>query len=242
MNQHSGLSRGAAAILGIFIMLGLLALGYLLADGAIRYKEYERTVVVKGLSEKEYPADTVIWPIQFSVASNQLEQLYGDIQARTGKIQSFLLRTGILASEITLSAPAITDKSAQQYGGGQRAPFRYTAVQTVTVYSVKVDQVRQLMNQISVLGKEGIVFIGNNYDALPEYLFGRLNEIKPVMIEEATTNARAVAAKFAEDSNSRLGKIKSARQGQFSISERDRNNPHIKKIRVVSTVEYYLSD
>jgi hypothetical protein len=51
-----------------------------------------------------------------------------------------------------------------------------------------------------------------------------------------------VALKFAEDSKSRLGKIKQASQGQFSITSRDRNNPHIKKIRVVSTVEYYLSD
>ena len=62
------------------------------------------------------------------------------------------------------------------------------------------------------------------------------------MIEEATTKAREVAIKFAQDSGSRVGKIKRARQGQFSISDRDRNNPHIKRIRVVSTIEYYLSD
>ena len=66
--------------------------------------------------------------------------------------------------------------------------------------------------------------------------------IKPAMIEEATRNAREVAEKFATDSKSRLGKIKTASQGQFSIDNRDSNTPHIKKIRVVSTVEYYLSD
>jgi hypothetical protein len=62
------------------------------------------------------------------------------------------------------------------------------------------------------------------------------------MVEEATTKARKVAEKFAKDSNSKLGKIKRATQGQFSINNRDKNNPHIKKIRVVSTIEYYLSD
>ncbi len=62
------------------------------------------------------------------------------------------------------------------------------------------------------------------------------------MVEEATMKAREVAKKFAKDSNSSLGKIKGATQGQFSISPRDRHNPHIKKIRVVSTVEYYFSD
>lgn len=62
------------------------------------------------------------------------------------------------------------------------------------------------------------------------------------MIEEATRNARKVAQKFAEDSNSRLGKIKSASQGQFSLEPRDANTPHIKAVRVVATVEYYLAD
>ena len=98
------------------------------------------------------------------------------------------------------------------------------------------------MSGLSELGKRGIVFTGGDYQYKTEYLFSRLNEIKPEMIQEATTKAREVAIKFAEDSQSRLGKIKKASQGQFSINPRDKNNPHIKKIRVVSTVEYYLSD
>lgn len=98
------------------------------------------------------------------------------------------------------------------------------------------------MSRLSELGKEGIVFTGGNYGSQPEYLFTRLNDVKPEMIEEATRKAREVAEKFATDSESKLGKIKRASQGQFSISTRDRNNPHIKKVRVVSTVEYYLSD
>ena len=98
------------------------------------------------------------------------------------------------------------------------------------------------MSSLSELGQQGIVFTGDNYQSQTEYIFTRLNEIKPEMIEQATRKAREVAVKFASDSDSKLGKIKSASQGQFSISERDKNNPHIKKIRVVSTVVYYLSD
>jgi hypothetical protein len=62
------------------------------------------------------------------------------------------------------------------------------------------------------------------------------------MIQQATEKAREVAQKFASDSNSTLGKIKSARQGQFTISDRDSNSPHIKRVRVVSSLEYYLVD
>ena len=74
------------------------------------------------------------------------------------------------------------------------------------------------------------------------YEFTGLNDIKPDMIEESTKNARATAEKFAKDSDSELGKIKKASQGQFSIEDRDANTPHIKRIRVVSTVEYYIED
>ena len=235
-------NTSGAFLLGLFVCLGLLGLGYVLGGSAIKFKEYERTVTVKGLSEREYDADIVIWPIQFTEASNELEALYGALDTSSGKIKAFLRANGIDAGDITLSAPAITDKSAQQYGNTPVGQFRYTAQQTVTVYSRQIAAVRNVMSKLSELGKQGIVITRGDYQAQTEYLFTRLNEVKPEMIEEATKKAREVAGKFAEDSASTLGKIKRASQGQFSITARDNNNPHIKKVRVVSSVEYYLSD
>ncbi|MBD8513538.1 SIMPL domain-containing protein [Photobacterium sp. WH77] len=230
------------AVLGVCILLGLTLLGYLLGHAALTYKQLDRSVTVKGLSEREYPADIVIWPIQYNVASNDLTELYQMLDGQTSQIRSYLRGNGIDVDEISVSTPAITDKSAQQYGSDVQAQYRYTAMQTVTVYSTHIDTVRNVMGSLSELGKQGIVFTGDAYQTQTEYLFTRLNAIKPEMIEEATRNAREVAQKFASDSDSTLGKIRKATQGQFSISARDKNNPHIKKIRVVSTVEYYLSD
>lgn len=229
----------SSIILGFSLIIGLSLFGYLLANAAIRFKEYERTVTVKGLAEREMPADIVIWPIEFTVASNDLNHLYQQIEQQKNKIESYLRESGIKPDEISFSTPAITDKSAQQYGQ-TRAAFRFSAIQNVTVYSRNLDAVFKVMRGLSALGKQGIVFTGNQYQT--DYLFNRLSEIKPAMVEEATLKAREVAEKFAKDSNSQLGKIKHASQGQFSIRARDKNNPHIKKIRVVSTVTYYLSD
>lgn len=235
-------NRTSAFILGAFLLFGLSALGYLLGNAIVQYKQYDRSVTVKGLSEREYDADIAIWPIQFTAAGNDLETLYSSIEGNTAKIKKFLGKNGIRLEEITFSSPAITDKFAQQYGNSAQPAFRYTALQTVTVYSKNINAVRSVMSSLSELGKEGIVFTGGNYQSQTEYIFSKLNEIKPEMIEEATRKAREVAEKFASDSKSRLGKIKRASQGQFSISARDKNNTHIKKLRVVSTVEYYLSD
>ncbi|MCV6610626.1 MAG: SIMPL domain-containing protein [Amphritea sp.] len=230
-----------AALLGACLIVGLAVLGYLLGQAVIDYREYERSVTVKGLSEREYPANIVIWPIRFTVASNDLNQLYTELDRSESAIQRFLSGNGIDAGEISTNQPKLTDKDAQNWGDNQ-AQFRYTADQTVTVYSGNIDKVRGVMSQLSQLGRQGIVLSGNEYQTNPEYLFTRLNDVKPDMVEEATRNAREVAQKFAEDSQSSLGRIKRASQGHFSISPRDNNTPHIKKVRVVSTVEYYLAD
>lgn len=228
-------------VLGVFICLGLAALGFLIGSSLIKFKEYERTVTVKGLSEREFPADIVLWPIQFSVAENDITKLYESVEKNSYEIVSFLNANGFTDSEFSASPPRIDDKLAQGYEKS-KIEFRYYATQTITVYSNNIDSVRTTMNQLAELGKKGIVLTDGGYQNTTEYLFTQLNEIKPVMIEEATTQAREVARKFAKDSDSRLGKIKKASQGQFTINDRDKNNPHIKKIRVVSTIEYYLSD
>ena len=235
-------SKASALILGLSILFGLAILGYLLGDAALTVKGLERSVKVKGLSEREYPADIVIWPVQFIAADNDLQNLYQTLEESTNKITSFLKKHRINASDISGNPPAITDKSAQRYGNSAPAQFRFSAVQTVTVYSHDIDTVRLAMGALAELGKEGIAFNSDGYDARPEYLFTRLNDVKPAMVEEATRKARAVALKFAQDSQSKLGKIKRASQGQFSISARDKCTPHMKRVRVVSTVEYYLSD
>jgi hypothetical protein len=227
-------------ILGLLICLGLSALGWLLGSSAIRFKEYERTVSVKGLSEREQPADIAIWPIQFTRANNDLTLLYAQLEADANEIRAFLGSAGFEDGEITVSPPAVTDKLAQSYESNVQ--FRYGANQTITVYTGKVEAVRKAANRLAELGRKGIAFSGEGYENKTEYIYTKLNDIKPAMIEEATQKAREVALKFAQDSNSRLGKIRSANQGQFSIEDRDKNTPYVKKIRVVSTVEYYLSD
>jgi hypothetical protein len=232
----------SSLLLGALVGTGLVLLGYLLGHSAIRFKEYERVVNVKGLSEREVPADIAVWPIRFTDASDQLAPLYAKLEADTQKVLAFLAEKGFEQQEITVNAPTVVDKLAQEYGGAGNIQLRFTGSQTITIYSSKVEQVRSAQNAVVELGRKGIALGGADYRQPTEFLFTRLNEIKPQMIEEATRNAREVAKKFAADSNSVLGKIRSANQGQFSVSDRDSNTPHIKNVRVVSTIEYYLSD
>lgn len=239
MNEQSSKSM---VILGAFLFAGLVALGLLLGQGAMRVKSLERTVAVKGLSEREVPADVAIWPLTFREASNDLNALFETIQRKNALIAEFLAGHGIANEAITISPPAVTDRHAQAYGDTSNIVYRYSGGSTVTVYTNDVETVRNAMKDVISLGKKGVALSGEEYQNQTQFVFSGLAELKPAMIEEATKNARAVAEKFAADSESRLGKIKSASQGQFSIENRDSTTPHIKKVRVVSTVEYYLAD
>lgn len=223
----------AAFVLGAFICLGLILLGYLTAGSITKIKALNRTVEVKGLSEREVPANIAIWPIKF---------LFSTIQRKNAVIIEFLKKHGFKENEIFTAAPAVIDKQAQEYAETQISKYRYSGSSTITVYTENVDLVRITMQKLVELGKLGIAITGETYESKTQFIFTKLNDIKPAMIEEATKNAREVAEKFAQDSKSKLGKIKSALQGQFSIDDRDSNTPYIKKVRVVSTIEYYLTD
>ncbi|RRS10549.1 MULTISPECIES: SIMPL domain-containing protein [unclassified Pseudoalteromonas] len=226
-----------AALLSLAVVIS----SWLIKDTIIAVKGMERTVSVKGLSEQEVKADTVIWPVFYRDADNDLETLVERTEKKNAAIRAFLTLQGFDASELSVSAPSITDKYAQEYGQNNQG-FRYVAKAGVTVYSNNPDKVSQALGQLNELAKQGIAITKDDYQNRVEYLFTGLNDIKPEMVQEATQKAREVAVKFAKDSDSVLGKIKSARQGQFSIRDRDSNTPQIKIVRVVTSVEYYLSD
>ncbi|HEX9707828.1 MAG TPA: SIMPL domain-containing protein [Steroidobacteraceae bacterium] len=229
-------------VLAASLLLGFIALGWLVGHAAVKVKRLERTVAVKGLSEREVPADIAIWPLTYQEASNDLNALFGGLQRKNAQIIEFLAGHGIARDAISVAAPTVNDLYAQSYGDKSNIVYRYTANSTVTVYSSDVEAVRKAMRDVIALGKQGVALSGEGYQNQTQFEFSGLARLKPEMIEEATKNARSVAEKFAEDSESRLGKIRSAQQGQFSIENRDSTTPHIKKVRVVSTVEYYLAD
>ena len=151
----------------------------------------------------------------------------------------FLENNGIEKEEISIAPPEVIDMQAERYVD-RNVAYRYNATSVITVTSKNVDRVRKLMSGQAELLKQGIAITGGDYKYNVSYEFTGLNEVKPKMIEEATKNARAAAEKFAKDSDSELGKIRNASQGQFSISDRDAYTPYIKSVRVVTTVNYYL--
>ena len=223
------------------LAIGLIILGTQIQKGINNFVEKDRIVTVKGLAEMEVPANKVTWPLMYKEVGNDLTALYNRINATNTAIVEFLKKKGITEEEISINAPEIIDMQAERYVGENKT-YRYNVTTVITVTSAKVDLVRSLISEQSELLKQGIAITGGDYRYQIQYDYTSLNEIKPKMIEEATKNAREAALKFAKDSDSELWKIRRASQWQFSFDNRDANTPYIKRIRVVTTIDYLLED
>lgn len=231
---------GEALLLAIGIFLG----GRSIKQGIVQFKEMDRTVTAKGLSEKEVKADKATWPLKFKELGNDPSELYDRIERNTQTVVNFLKSNGVKNEEISLAPPTLVDQQANMSYSSETVRYRYKANCVVTVVSKDVDLVRKLVSRQTELMRQGVTIVGNEYDegSGVTYEFTGLNDIKPEMIAEATKNARKTAERFAEDSESELGKIRTADQGQFSIENRDNNTPWLKNVRIVTTVVYYLKD
>lgn len=225
----------------VILAIGMVLLGLMIRGGINDVKDKERIVTVKGLAEMEVPADKVTWPLMYKDIGNDLPALYMNMEKKNQAIVSFLKSNGVTDEEISVAPSEIIDMKAERYSN-ENVTYRYNATSVITVTSRNVDKVRKLMSEQTELLKQGIAITGGDYRYNVSYEFTGLNDIKPQMIEEATKNARAAGEKFAKDSDSKLGKIRNASQGQFSISDRDGNTPYIKSVRVVTTVTYYLKN
>lgn len=223
------------------IAVGIIILGLSIKGGMDNFTEKDRKVTVKGLAEQEVKADKVTWPIVSKELGNDLPELYDRIAIKQNTIKAFLIKNGVQSNEISVSAPKVIDLSADQYNSNNHA-YRYNITLVVTVTSPKVDLIRSIIARQGELLKEGVAIVGGDYDQQTVYEYVGFKKMKPKMMAEAIENAEATAQQFAKNSNSKLNKIVSADQGQFSIDDRDANTPYIKRVRVVTTVTYSLKD
>jgi hypothetical protein len=224
----------------LLIALGLAGAGLLAGHGLTQLRTGDRYVTVKGSAERIIDADLVVWPLAQSVGGNDLKAVQAQLEANTRTIRDFLIQAGFRDEEIVLSPPRLEDRWAYAYGN-DRPPERFRYSNTVTLRTTRVQEALAALRRSGDLVARGVM-LNTEEGGGPQFDYTQLNAIKPALIAEATANARKSAEQFAKDSGARLGGIRTANQGVVSIENRDAGSPQIKKIRVVTTVEYFLKD
>lgn len=225
---------GSAGILA----LGLVTGGYLLGDGLLRAKDAERAVTVRGLAERDVMADLATWTISYSASSSSLADAQDKVRRDTQAIEGFF-------RELGFPADALQPTGANVSSFTNDGMTTYTVRQRLALRTEDVARAQKAVaRQFDLVGRGVLLEEGSAM----AYTFTKLNDIKPEMVAEATTDARAAAEQFAEDSGSGVGKIREATQGYFTIEARDgdtggwgmSDSPY-KKVRVVTTVSFALN-
>lgn len=220
----------------LYICITIFITGFLLAGAIGNVKQGPRFVSVRGLAEKTVTADLALWPIKASATANSLAEIYSQISATQKNIIKFLKDKGFTDEEININQPLITDRQAQLYYENNGNNQRYIAEIGILLKTHDINKVKKSSQEIGELVGKGVSLSSTNV----EYVYTKLNSIKPAMIEEATKEARKAADKFAQNSRSWIGGIKYASQGLFTIEPEHFYTQDQQKIRVVTDIEYYL--
>lgn len=225
------------------LAVGIIVLGLCLKGGIDNYVNKDRVVSVKGLAEKEVMANKATWNLKLQDSGSNLKDLYSSIANQEKTVKAFLKKNGIKDEDIHINAPLVTDRSTNYYQRNEKGN-RYFIRLTLSVSSNDVKAVQNVFAKQGELINEGIALASDEYsDGCPvSYDYEGFSEVKPEMMKEAIANAQKTAEQFAENSKSKLNKIITADQGQFSIDAVDENIPYKMKIRVVTTITYSLKD
>jgi hypothetical protein len=227
----------AALILGLGVVVG----GYLMGDGIRRARMADRAVTMRGLAERDVTADLATWSINFGVQGTDLASVQAQVERDAATVRNFFRAAGFPADAVTDGGGSVSSNYDSDRGTyistiNRRLQFRTTDVMRArAAYARQFDLIRS-----GVPLQEGSNMV---------YSFTRLNQVKPAMIHESTLDARRGAEQFARDSGAQVGGIRSATQGYFSIGARDGDaseegsgagDSPFQKVRVVTTIEFYL--
>ena len=246
-NNPKNKSVANTIILSLSLLLGLCLLGYFIFQGLKTFSDKDRVVTVKGLAEMDMKATSATIALNFSISGDDFQNIFKQTENKKSAIMEYLTNIGYNRNDIIVGSPEVTDRqryyeTRMQNGEPVQVKIdRYTVGQSLTVKSKDVETIENKASQMNL----ELVAKDLTANIKTIYAFPELNTIKPQLIAESTKNARIAGQQFADDSQAKLGKIKTASQGQISLSESYHSNESggkqkIQKARVVSEIVFFL--
>lgn len=247
-------AQSKSTVLSFSLLLGLCILGFFIYRGLKTFSDKDRVVTVKGLAEMDMEATSANIKLSFSFSGDDVQDLMSRTEEKKKAIIDYLVENGYNKKSISTGKLDVNDRQRYyeyQWDNGHQIQVkidRYTIAQEISIQTadIKKNEDKAAQIKLDLVRKDLTASISTNYT------FPELNSIKPQLIAESTKNARVAGEQFANDSKAKLGKIKTASQGQITIAGRYYYNeetsegseapsePYIQKARVVSTIVFFL--
>ncbi len=230
------------AIGALFLAVGMSVGGYFIGNMMYKSKVATNIATVRGLAERDVKANIASWSVNFEASGDTAAVAYETANASKAKVVAFLKEAGFADAEVTPNALTV-NKREDRDNTGRITATSYVIYGSVVVRAEDVDKVAAATQKVGDLVGQGVLLTSS----YPQYFYTKLNDVKPEMLGEATRNARTAAEQFAKDANAKVGAINSAGQGAFTLSPRDagenggdESGSMFKKVRVVTTISFYL--
>ncbi len=231
----------------LVLSLGIAFAGFSAGNALVKSRLGFRTITVKGLAEKSVKADLGFWPIRFVASGPSLEEARQKLETSEAAVKTYLQAKGFKPEEFQVQGVQVQDKWADSYGSQVNEGVRYVLTEDMMVKSADVQKISDSARGISELLRQGVIF-ATEYGGGPTFMFTKLNDLKPALLTEATQRAKEAAQKFAQESGSKVGKIQNANQGVIEVNPavdipNESGDKQIdKKVRVVTTITYFIKD
>ncbi len=231
-------------VVALIISAGIAACGYFASQTLYNAKVAVNTAQAKGLAERTVTADRADWTVGFTVSGktkNEIPDLYAQAESQQKQIIAILKEAGFNDKEVRAE---ILSHSLREYRDENQnlVDETHRIVGSISISTPRVELVDPARAEVNKLLAQGMDI--ENYT--PKYDFAGINAIKPEMLKEAAQNARIAASEFAQNAGAKVGKIRSAYQGGFTVEDAGSGNGSssslTKEVRVVTTIDFYLTD
>ena len=141
-----------------------------------------RIVSVRGVSERNVPADLPSWAVDFSHQGTDFASIQQSIDAQARAVRAYFQCAGFRLDEISDSDVSVSREQPRDKDAHPVGPLRLTIRRTIELRTGNVMRFRAAYSAQSELLREGVEVSGTN----ASYTFTWLNALKPQMIAEAT--------------------------------------------------------
>lgn len=203
----------------VIFSFALIVVAFILSGRWYQIRGGANTITVTGSAQKVITSDVAKWRGSFyrSVGPSDIKVGTDQIKKDTQFVMSFLHDHNIDDSRITVDPLSISSNYVTDFdsrGNSSQVFSGYTITQSFTVESGDIASVGKAATDSGALIADGILFQTSN----PEYYYTKLADLKIEMLNTATQDARNRAEKIAENSNSTLGKLRTASMGVTQIT------------------------
>ncbi len=202
-------------VVAAVLALGLIISAQVFGSRLVEMKTANNVITVTGSAKQQSKSDQAVWTGSFAAQAAELSQAYDQLANSQKLVREYLINQGFGEKDIIFSSIHTETRNIMLPSGQYTNEIEsYRLYQHVEIRSQDVDKITVLSREATELINQGVEF--QSYP--PQYFYTKIADLKIEMLALATKDARTRAEQIAENTNSKVGALRTAKMGVFQIT------------------------